>query len=604
MRSRSSGSPRLARFGLLVSFTRPHAGVLALGLVLSLLTSAASLATPMVTKWVLDAVGASSSLVEPIAVLLGVLVVSSAIRYWQWNLLGSVAERVVLEARRSMIRRLLRTTIGGLAKWPTGELVTRVTSDTLLLREAASSSIIGLVNGSIMLAGTLTMMAALDLVLLASTLAAVLVIIVLFSTVMPAIASAQERAQESIGHLGGVLEGTLRAIRTVKASRAEQRQADRILADAEQSTAHSIRAVRKEATASAISNSGIQFAIILILGVGGWRVNLGLLEISSLIAFLLYAFQLIDPVTELTRNVTTLQSGIVAATRIRELEGLELEENHAVTPNAAPVDARPWPVLALRGVSAAYGPGMEFVIEDVDIDIPRRGHTAIVGPSGAGKSTLFALVLRFLEPRTGQILLDGEPYREHSHDEVRRRLAYVEQETPVVPGSIRDNLLFTHPDATESELRQALRRVRLEDKIDSLPDGLDTSLSSTSVSGGQRQRIALARAILRPCDVLLLDEATAQVDGLTEAAIHDYITERARHSAVVTIAHRLSTVVDADTILVLENGRVRARGTHFELLRTDELYAELVKALHIPSEFDDVHWEEGASRASLGTELR
>ncbi|SDM58364.1 ABC transporter ATP-binding protein [Allokutzneria albata] len=572
-----------------------------LGLVLSLLTTAAGLATPMVTKWVLDSVGSAASLVQPIAVLLGVLVFSSAVRYWQWVLLGSLAERVVLEARRSMIRRLFRVSVGGLAKWPTGELVTRVTSDTLLLREAASSSVIGLVNGTIMLVGTLVMMAVLDLVLLASTLAAVLVIIVLFSTVMPAIAKAQERAQDSIGRLGGLLEGTLRAVRTVKASRAEGRQADRVLADAEESTEHSIRAVRKEATASGISNSGLQFAIILVLGVGGWRVNLGLLETSSLIAFLLYAFQLVDPLTELTHNISTLQSGVVAASRIRELDALEVEESverRTETGAESTVDLSR-PILALRGVTAAYGPGLEPVLSGIDIDIPRYGHTAVVGPSGAGKSTLFALVLRFLEPRSGLILLDGRPYSGYSHDEIRRRLAYVEQETPVVPGTIRDNLLFTHPDASEAEIHRALRRVRLEDVIDALPHGLDTPLSSSSVSGGQRQRIALARAILRPSDVLLLDEATAQVDGLTESAIHDFITRRARHGAVVTIAHRLSTVVDADTILLLENGKVRARGTHVQLLRTDALYAELVKALHIPADF-----EEGAHRARVGAKLR
>ncbi|GAA3988656.1 ABC transporter ATP-binding protein [Allokutzneria multivorans] len=599
----SNGSPRpgQSRFRLLVSFARPHSGALALGLLLSLMTTAAGLATPMITKWVLDSVGSNSSLVRPIGALLGVLVISTGIRYWQWVLLGSLAERVVLEARRSMIRKLLSVTVGGLGKWPTGELVTRVTSDTLLLREAASSSVIGLVNGSIMLVGTLVMMALLDMVLLASTLAAVLVIIALFSTVMPAIAKAQERAQNSVGHLGGVLEGTLRAIRTVKASRAERRQADRVLADAEESTEHGIRAVRKEATASGISNSGLQFAIILVLGVGGWRVNLGLLETSSLIAFLLYAFQLIDPLTELTHNVSTLQAGMVAASRIQELDALEVEVDTSRPRESATestVDLSR-PILRLSQITAAYGPGQEPVLRGVDIDIPRYGHTAIVGPSGAGKSTLFGLVLRFLEPQSGHILLDGLPYSAYSHEEIRRRLAYVEQETPVVPGTIRENLLFTHPEATDAELRRALRRVRLEDVVDALPEGLDTPLSSNSVSGGQRQRIALARAILRPCDVLLLDEATAQVDGLTESAIHDFITRRARHGAVVTIAHRLSTVVDANTILVLENGKVRARGTHGELLRTDALYSELVKALHIPADV-----EGGAGRARVGAELR
>lgn len=193
-------------------------------------------------------------------------------------------------------------------------------------------------------------------------------------------------------------------------------------------------------------------------------------------------------------------------------------------------------------------------------------------------------MLRFLEPIGGELLLDGRPYRDHTHAEIRSRLAYVEQDTPVVPGTIRDNLLLSRPDATDAELRRVLDEVRLAEKVDALDDGLGTSLSGTAVSGGERQRIALARALLRAPDVLLLDEATAQLDGLTEAAVQRCVRARAETGAVVTIAHRLSTVIDADTIVVLDEGRIRARGSHDELLATDALYRELVEALRISAD--------------------
>ncbi|WP_234327931.1 ABC transporter ATP-binding protein [Streptomyces sp. NRRL F-2664] len=591
------------RLRILWSFARPHRRTLALGLVLALAGSALGLATPMITKWVLDALNDSASLSGPVTALFVLLVVGAAVSYRQWCMLGTVGERVVLEARESMVRRFLRATVPALTRRPTGELVTRVTSDTVLLREATAQSFVGLVNGAVMLLGSLVLMGVLDLVLLGTTMAAVAVTGALFALLMPGIGTAQQRSQEHIGLLGGRLEGTLRAIRTVKVSRAEERAAEQIMADARSAAEYGIRAVRQEALAWTVAGSGIQLAIIAILGVGAWRVGEGRLEVSSLIAFLLYAFTLMEPVTTLSQNLTSLQAGMAAAERIRQTADLTAEDTTAasgrgtsavrpaegdareqVPERDAPVrdvPVRDVPVLELRGVSAQYGPDAAHAVTDVRLAVPRLGHTAIVGPSGAGKTTLFSLLLRFLEPVDGELLLNGRPYRDYSHSEVRARLAYVEQDTPVVPGTLRENLLLARPEATEEELHRVLADVRLTEKVDGLEAGLDSPLSSAHVSGGERQRIALARALLRTPEVLLLDEATAQLDGLTEAAVQDCIRSRAATGAVVTVAHRLSTVVDADLIVVMEGGRIRARGTHEELLATDRLYRELVAALRL-----------------------
>jgi ABC-type multidrug transport system fused ATPase/permease subunit len=631
--------PLLPRLKILWSFVRPHRRTLSIGLVLGLGTTAASLATPMVTKAVLDTLGTGASLVPAVSLLIGLLLVGLVLGMWQWILLGGLAERVVLDARTSMVRRFFHAKIGALGSRPTGELVTRVTSDTVLLREAASSSIVSLVNGVVSLIGTIVLMAVLDMVLLGTTLAAIVVIGILVGLLMPRIAKAQEQAQESLGRLGGVLEGGLRALRTIKASRAEERQIDRVVADAQDSARHNLKAVRTGAVAWTIAGGGIQLAIIVILALGAWRVDQGLLAVSSLVAFLLYAFQIVEPVTTLTQNVTELQAGIAAAGRIREVEAIETEETErtSVAPGRAgagssapssgitrPDDAahRPArladaqgepPVLAFAGVTARYLPGGEPVVRDLTFEVPRRGQVAIVGPSGAGKTTTFSMLLRFLQPESGTLLLDGRPYSDFTFDEVRARIAYVEQETPVVPGTIRENLQLSDPGATEDAMWEALAKVRLDGKVRSLEDGLDTSLVGTTVSGGERQRVALARAVLHAPEVLLLDEATAQVDGLTEAAVHAVIEDLARERAVVTIAHRLSTVIDADLILVMEDGRVRARGTHHELLAADELYRDLVAALRISTEeqTDDAHdahggpeAEQNGERATAGVETR
>ncbi|MEV6302285.1 ABC transporter ATP-binding protein [Actinoplanes sp. NPDC051861] len=576
--------PEPTRLRTLLAVLRPHRRTMLLGLVLGLIGNAAGLATPMVTKWVLDSFSDGVDLARPITVLAALVVVGAAITLWQWILLGTLAEQIVLDARTSIIRRYFRARVGDLQARATGELVTRVTSDTGLLHQA-SSSIVGLINAGIGLVGTLILMAVLDLTLLACTLGAVVVVSILMATLLPRISKAQTAAQDSVGKLGAQLEGSLRAIRTVKASRAEVRQGDQIVGNARDAAAHSVRAAKVAASVWTIAWSGINLAVILILAVGAWRAHAGLLEVSSLVAFLLYVFQLMGPISELTQNMTALQSGIAAAGRINELESIAAEPaSGAISRPAAAPHAADTPVLVLRDVTARYGPDAPPAVRGIDLEIPRRGHTAIVGPSGAGKTTLFSLLLRFVEPEEGRILLDGRPYADWTHQEVRARLAYVEQETPVVPGTIGDNLRFTHPDASEEELRAVLREVRLDDKIAELPEGLDTSLSSTDVSGGQRQRIALARALLRTPDVLLLDEATAQVDGLTEAAVQACIRERAAAGAVVTIAHRLSTVLDADRILVMEDGRIRAQGTHAELYATDDLYRRLVEALRIAAD--------------------
>jgi ABC-type multidrug transport system fused ATPase/permease subunit len=577
---------RFPQLRLLIGLARPHSRALLFGLLLALLGSATGLATPMVTKWVLDSIAAQASMAAPVIVLLMLLVAGSAAGFFQWTLLGATAERIVLEVRESMFRRFLRATVGSLATRSIGELVTRVTSDTVLLRAATSSSAVGILNGLVMLIGTLVLMGVLDLVLLGTTLAAVAVVVVLFIRLMPSIATSKEQAQEAVGRLGGILEGAIRAIKTIKVSRAEARQGERLSREARESAQHSIRSIRHEGLAWTIAFSGIQIAIIVILCVGAWRVALGQLEVSSFIAFLLYSFGLMGPILELSTSISSLQSGVAAASRLRELELLEIEPVATSTSRREPSPvghgrSDDQPLLELRRVTAGYGANSAPAVRDITLNIPRRGHIAIVGPSGAGKTTLFSLLLNFIRPDAGELLLDGRPYSALTHDEIRARFAYVEQDTPVIPGTIGDNLLFTHPDATPDEVDAALRKVLLAERIRALPAGLDTNLNATTVSGGERQRIALARAILRTPDILLLDEATAQVDGITEAAIHECIREQAQQATVITIAHRLSTVVDADRIVVLEAGRIRDQGTHAELLARDALYRDLIEALRI-----------------------
>ena len=576
------------KLSVLWGFARPHRAKLVFALVLGLGVSAAELATPLVTRWVLDSIGAQGSrFIGPILLLAGLIVVGTILSWRQWVVLGTLAEDVVYDARQGMVRRFLRARLIPLQLRPGGELVTRVTSDTVLLREAASSSAVGLVNGTITIVGTLVLMVYLHPLLGAVTIAAIVLISLIFATLMPAIGQAQEDAQGSLGRLGGVLETTLRAIKTVKVAAAEERQSNALLVLAQDSREHSLRAVRREALVWSVAFSGIQAATLVIVCGGAYLVAAGQLTMSTLVAFLLYAVGLLGPTMELSSHLTTLQAGIAAAGRIRDVRSLDLEHSDDTSEQNQVHSSDEAPAVAIEHVSVRYRGAGPPVLRDVSFEVPRHGHTAIVGPSGAGKTTLFALILKFIEPEAGRLTMAGAAYSDLGIAGVRARLGYVEQDSPLLPGTLRDNLVFANHSASQSDIDTVLQQLLLTDMVDGLEQGLDTDASAVTVSGGQRQRIALARALLAEPVVLLLDEVTAQVDGLSETAVHDVIRHQARDRAVLTIAHRLSTVVDADTIIVMDRGRIVDRGRHEDLLERCALYRRLVDSLRLDAAVRD-----------------
>lgn len=578
------------RSRILWELIRPHLPRFAMAAVAGLISSAARLGTPLATKEILDSVYAGGQTFIPILILVGLVIVGAGSQWWQMMALGAMSEGVVYDARRRMNLRYLYARLIPLQRNPVGELVTRVTSDSVLLREAASSSIVGGVNGLVMLVGALVMMTILDPLMVLITIGAVVVLGVLFRYILPSIARSQQLAQQAVGELGAELDGNLRAIKSIKVAVAEERVRSRLDGIAAHSRDLNMAAVRRQALAVTISWTGVQVSILILLAVGGARVAHGEMTVSTLIAFLLYAFQIGDPISQLTTSLTGLQAGVAAARRIREIDELPSEPDSPEARAAAARegnDRRPDhdehdAGVRLRGVHAGYADS-DPVLSGIDLHLPRRGHVAVVGPSGAGKTTLLSLLLRFLEPASGELHLGGQAYQDVSVPGTRTSFAYVEQESPLIPGTLRDNLLLINTEATDDQMYAVLDRLSLRRVVDKLPAGLDSEISAATLSGGQRQRVAVARALLADRPVLLLDEATAQVDALTEDAVHRAILERARSGLVITIAHRLSTVVDADEIIVLEDGRVIAQGTHVELVNTSPLYCDLLAALRIPT---------------------
>jgi ATP-binding cassette subfamily B protein/ATP-binding cassette subfamily C protein len=345
-----------------------------------------------------------------------------------------------------------------------------------------------------------------------------------------------------------------------------------------------VRLARVEAVLGPVASIAVQGAFIAVLGVGGARVAAGDASVGDLVAFVFLLFLLIQPLASTIQAATAVQTGLGAVVRIEEVLALP-DEAAAVTaarPAAGSSPAGPpdpqAPPVEFRDVRFSYADGTE-VLRGVSFSAVRGGTTALVGPSGAGKSTMLALVERFYEVGGGAVLVDGIDVRSLTHDALRARMAYVEQDAPALAGSIGENLRLGSPGATDAELREVLSTVNLLGVVDRSPAGLDAPVGDDGVllSGGERQRLAIARALLAGSPLLLLDEPTANLDAANEAALAEAIAAAGRATSVLVIAHRLSTVAGADRIVVVDAGRAVAVGTHAELLDSSPLYRDLAE---------------------------
>ncbi|WP_405513691.1 ABC transporter ATP-binding protein [Streptomyces canus] len=560
---------------LLLGYVRPHRWTLLAGAVLSLLTGATGLLLPLVARELIDDLSHDRTITGALFVMSGLVITNAAMGGLGSYVLRRTAESVVLGARRALSSYLLRLRIAAVDRTEPGDLMARITSDTTLLREVTTDSLVGLGTGGLTLVATVVMMGLVDPVLLGVTLAVILAAGTVLGVIVPRINRASRQAQDAVGVMGASLERILGALRTVKASGAEHREERTLHAAAEESWRQSVRAAKWSAAAGNTAGLAMQIAFITVLAVGGARVATGAIDVGTLVAFLLYVFYLMSPIQQVVGAITQYQTGAAALARIQE--ALQLPAEPAAQPAPLPTDGAEPASVAFSDVRFRYADDLPYVHHGVTFDVPARGMTAFVGPSGAGKTTVFSLIERFYDPEAGVVTLDGRDLSEWDLPQLRSAIGYVEQDAPVLSGSLRENLLLGNPDADEGAVGRVLKTTRLDGLVARLPKGLETLVGhrGTKLSGGERQRVAIARALLRRPRLLLLDEATSQLDAVNEAALRDTVADVARTTTVLVVAHRLSTVTMADRIVVMDAGRVRAVGTHRELVAGDPLYAEL-----------------------------
>jgi len=587
-----------AKFSQLWPYMKEQRRLLVFAVILSLLSASVNLAQPLVVGNIIGTVQKGSDVLPLALTLLAITLLSAVAGGAMYYVLAKAGEGVVFSARSKLSTRLLRLPIFEYDLRRTGDLVSRVGSDTTLLRAALTQGLVDGAGGALLFIGSVVAMAVIDWLLLLITLLMISIAVAAIGVTSRRIRAATTKAQERVGNMSASVERALSAVRTIRAARAESRESAQIQTDATEAYSQGVKIAGINSWVTPIGGLAANGAFIVVLGVGGYRVASDQTEVASLITFILLMFIMIRPVGQFFGAYSSVQSALGALARIQEILDIPLEDTDAERAQKSKRSAVNKTAIEFKNVKFRYPARPEValdkegkpipdaapvmsepkeVLKGVSFKIERGSRVAIVGPSGAGKSTIFSLIERFYEPTGGEILLDGQAVHSISRSDLRGQIGYVEQDAPVLAGSIRENLLIGSPDATEADLKKVLKEVNLTTVLKRDKRGLDAEVGEQGImlSGGERQRLAIARTLLSAPPIMLLDESTSSLDGLNEQRMREAIDAVAKNRTMIVIAHRLSTVVDSDQIIVIDQGKVIGAGTHKQLLKSTPLYREL-----------------------------
>ncbi|MDT2048431.1 ABC transporter ATP-binding protein [Priestia flexa] len=550
--------------------TNPPKFMLYLGVFLSVVNTATSLIIPLVLKSQLDAIvnGFSYELLLKMIILFILELLSMSLSIY---FLGIVGQRVVLNIRKRIWDKLLKLEVDFYNKNQSGEVVSRVTNDTTVTMNLLSTEMADLFSGMLSIVGAVIILFFLDVpmtLVLLSVIPVVLLVILPISAVIERVSyERQEYMSKFTGYLSKILS-EIRLVKSYSAEGLEYKSGEEYMLSLYK---NGVRATKIEAILIPLLSIVITSTILLVTVYGAYRVQSGYISSGELLAFILYLFQIVAPVTTIGRFITNLKSATGATKRIFDI--LKEKEERDLQSNSEPSFGD----LTLHNVSFKYD--NKPVLKNISFTIKPNTLTAIVGSSGSGKSTLFFLLERFYHPHEGEIYLNGKSHMDINIDKWRKMFSYVSQDSPLMAGTIKENILYgTIGDISQDEITKACILANCHSFIKELPEGYDTKLGERGVnlSGGQRQRIAIARAFLRNTPFLLLDEATANLDSQSESVITRAIEKLMYNRTTIVIAHRISTVKNANQIIVINDGNISGIGTHQELVCDNDLYQSLV----------------------------
>ncbi|WP_203247546.1 ABC transporter ATP-binding protein [Sporosarcina beigongshangi] len=562
-------------FSLILSTGIPKLA-LAVGLTAGVLTTLAGLVVPLLTKNLVDGFSVAS-LSVPIMIAIGVaFILQAVIDGVSIYLLSYVGQKVVASLREKMWTKLIRLPVSHFDKESSGETVSRVVNDTGIVKELITQHFPQFITGIISIIGAVIILLVMDWKMTLIMLISVPITVAIMVPLGARMAKISRGLQDETAVFTGHIQQTLGEIRLMKASNAELNEEASGKAGIQKLFKFGLKEARIFALIAPFMYLVVMVVIVMIIGYGGMRVASGTMSTGELVAFLLYLFQIIFPITSFAMFFTQLQKAKGATERIIDILELPLEEGQ----DGLAMDIAGKPVQVVD-VSFAYEED-EPVIGNVSFEAQPGEMIAFAGPSGGGKTTMFGLLERFYEPTAGEIRIGDTPIKELSMASWRSQIGYVSQESAMMAGTIRENLCYGLEDGasiSDERLWEVTEMAYADEFIKSFTKGLDTEVGERGVklSGGQRQRIAIARAFLRDPKILMMDEATASLDSQSEGVVQDALTRLMEGRTTFVIAHRLSTIVDADKIIFIENGQVTGSGTHQELTQSHALYREFAE---------------------------
>ena len=542
--------------------------------------SAANLAAPQLIRVAIDrglAPGAAAVVLGAVVGLVGIAVVRGVLNFFQGYLAERASQGVAFDLREGLYARIQRLSFSYYDQAQTGQLLTRLTNDVEQVRTFVGNGVVQLAASLVMLAGAAVLLVAMNGLLAVVALAAITPILFLLRTFVMRVGPLFGRIQMTLGRLNAVLQEDLQGLKVVRAFSGEDREAARYRAINDELREQNIGVIRAVALNFPYIGFFANLGTIAVVGFGGVQIFGGHLTIGELIAFNSYLGFLLVPILTLGFLAAMVSRAGASALRVFELLDAQVEVGDKPGATALPaLHGR----VELRDVHFRYAGADKEILRGISFTVEPGQTVALLGTTGAGKSTIINLIPRFYDVTGGAVLVDGHDIRDVTLASLRSQIGIVLQEALLFSGTVRDNIAYGRPDASLDEVKAAAAAAQAATFIEALPEGYETVIGEKGVglSGGQRQRLAIARALVVDPHLLILDDSTSAVDAETEMQIQDALDRlmRDRRRTAIVIAQRISTVRDADLILVLDDGKIAVQGTHDELVATSQLYNEIL----------------------------